>query len=70
MEGDINGEGQNFSEGGFVKILAGGGTSPPLGETLHVTGFLYPHMIFINIILTSVRKYFSVKIRIIYKLVH
>ena len=25
MEGDINGEGQNFSEAGFVKILAGGG---------------------------------------------
>ena len=37
MEGDINREGQNFSEGGFVKILAGGGIpaqSPPLGETM------------------------------------
>ena len=38
--GDINGEGQNFSEGGFVKILAGGGGLPPqsplLGETLGV----------------------------------
>ena len=33
MEGDINGEGQNFSEEGFVKILAGtgggGGGDPP-----------------------------------------
>ena len=28
MEGDINVEGQNFSEGGFVKILAGGGIPP------------------------------------------
>ena len=38
MEWDINGEGQNFSEGGFVKILAGRGGIPPvpssLGETL------------------------------------
>ena len=25
MEGDTNGEGQNSSEGGFVKILTGGG---------------------------------------------
>ena len=31
MEGVINGEGQNFSEGGFVKILAGGG--PPVPPT-------------------------------------
>ena len=35
--GDTNGEGQNFSEERFVKVLAGGGIppqSPPLGETL------------------------------------
>ena len=40
MEGDINGEGQNFSEEGFVKILAGGRGIPPLGETLPVLGYL------------------------------
>ena len=28
MEGDTNGEGQSFSEGRFVKILAGGGIPP------------------------------------------
>ena len=28
MEGDINGEGQNISKGGFVKILASGGDPP------------------------------------------
>ena len=28
MEGDTNGEGQSFSEGRFVKILAGGGILP------------------------------------------
>ena len=40
MKGDTNGEGQNFSERRFVKILAGGRgippshPPPPLGETL------------------------------------
>ena len=38
MEGDINGEGQNFIEGGFVKIVAcdeDPPSPPPLEETLH-----------------------------------
>ena len=37
MEGNTNGEGQNFDEGGLVKILAGreGGSLPP-GETLPI----------------------------------
>ena len=32
-EGNINGEGQNFSEEGFVKILAGGGDPPQSSPT-------------------------------------
>ena len=39
VEGDTYGEGQNFSVGGFVKIVASGGGVPPVfqhGETLPV----------------------------------
>ena len=40
MEGDINGEGQNFSEGGFVKILVGGGRFPIQTPPVAQPGFV------------------------------
>ena len=35
--GGTHGEGQNFSEGGFFKIVANGGSPPVLSTTLRET---------------------------------